>query len=88
MAIDRNLIDELLSSLPKRAAGTGARSQDQRAFGYEKHDPAGQHGSNSCNGENQNRKTLNDDFGERKLESPLIRVVFRRVDINPCLNFR
>jgi putative transposase len=84
MAIDDRLIDELLKDYkrPEEIIGAnGLLKQLTKAvlervlegeitahLGYEKHDPAGHHQSNSRNG--KSTKTLKGDFGELTLETP------------------
>ena len=84
MAIDKKLIDQLLTDYkkPEDIIGENGLLKEltkailERALqveltdhlGYEKHDPAGQHRGNTRNGKSQ--KTLQGDFGELELETP------------------
>src|SRR5579864_378893 len=84
MAIDKKLIDQLLTDYkkPEDIIGeNGLHKQLTKAVleraleaemtehpGYEKHDTAGQHHGNPRNG--KSRKTLQGDFGELELETP------------------
>ena len=84
MAIDKKLIDQLLSDYkkPEDIIGENGLLKEltkailERALqaeltdhlGYEKHDPAGHHRGNTRNGKSQ--KTLQGDFGELELETP------------------
>jgi putative transposase len=84
MAIDKKLIDQLLTDYkkPEDIIGENGLLKEltkailERALaaemtdhlGYEKHDPAGHHRGNSRNGKSQ--KTLKGDFGELELETP------------------
>src|SRR5437016_12574802 len=84
MAIDKKLIDQLLSEYkkPEDIIGENGLLKEltkailERALqaeltdhlGYEKHDPAGHHRGNTRNGKSQ--KTLQGDFGELELETP------------------
>ena len=84
MAIDKKLIDELLTNYkkPEDIIGENGLLKEltkailERALaaemtdhlGYEKHDPAGHHRGNTRNGKSQ--KTLRGDFGELELETP------------------
>ena len=84
MAIDKKLIDQLLSDYkkPEDIIGENGLLKEvtkailERALqaemtdhlGYEKHDPAGHHRGNTRNGKSQ--KTLKGEFGELELETP------------------
>ena len=84
MAIDKKLIDQLLTDYkkPEDIIGeNGLLKQLTKAIleralaaemtdhlGYEKHDPAGHHRGNTRNGKSP--KTLKGDFGELELETP------------------
>src|ERR1700684_1696868 len=84
MAIDKKLIDQLLTNYkkPEDIIGENGLLKEltkailERALaaemtdhlGYEKHDPAGHHRGNTRNG--KSRKTLKGDFGELELETP------------------
>src|SRR5207302_680936 len=84
MAIDKKLIDQLLTEYkkPEDIIGENGLLKEltkailERALqaeltdhlGYEKHDPAGHHRGNTRNGKSQ--KTLKGDFGELELETP------------------
>jgi putative transposase len=84
MAIDKKLIDQLLTDykkpediigengllkqLTKAVLERALEAEMTEHLGYEKHDPAGQHQGNPRNG--KNRKTLQGDFGELELETP------------------
>jgi len=84
MAIDKKLIDQLLTDYqkPEDIIGENGLRKDltkailERALqaemtdhlGYEKHDPAGHHRGNTRNGKSQ--KTLKGEFGELELETP------------------
>ena len=84
MAIDKKLIDQLLTDYKKPEDIIGengllkelTKATLERALqaeltdhlGYEKHDPAGHHRGNTRNGKSQ--KTLQGDFGELELETP------------------
>ena len=84
MAIDKKLIDQLLTDYkkPEDIIGENGLLKEltkailERALaaemtdhlGYEKHDPAGHHRGNTRNGKSQ--KTLKGEFGELKLETP------------------
>src|SRR5437868_11104827 len=84
MAIDKKLIDELLTDYkkPEDIIGENGLLKEltkailERALnaeltdhlGYEKHDPAGYKSGNSRNG--KSRKTLKGDFGAIELETP------------------
>src|ERR1700680_4321034 len=84
MAIDKTLIDQLLTDYkkPEDIAGeNGLLKQLTKAIleralqaeltdhlGYEKHDPVGHKSGNSRNG--NSKKTLKGDFGEIELETP------------------
>src|SRR6202522_1296301 len=84
MAIDKKLIDQLLTNYkkPEDIIGENGLLKEltkailERALGaemtdhlgYEKHDPAGHHRGNTRNGKSQ--KTLKGDFGELELETP------------------
>src|SRR5207244_7634622 len=84
MAIDKKLIDELLTDYkkPEDIIGENGLLKEltkailERALeagmtdhlGYEKHDPAGHHRGNTRNGKSP--KTLKGDFGELDLETP------------------
>src|ERR1700693_230444 len=84
MAIDKKLIDQLLTDYkkPEDIIGENGLLKEltkailERALqaeltdhlGYEKHEPAGQPRGNTRNGKSQ--KTLQGDFGELELETP------------------
>jgi putative transposase len=84
MAIDRKLIDQLLSDykrpediigengLPKELTKAilerALAAEMSEHLGYEKHDPAGHRRGNTRNG--NSKKTLKGDFGELELETP------------------
>src|ERR1700747_3653436 len=84
MAIDKKLIDQLLTDYKKPEDIIGEngllkeltkdilerRKQAEMTdhLGYEKHDPAGHHRGNTRNGKSQ--KSLKGDFGELELETP------------------
>src|ERR1700721_2199452 len=84
MAIDKKLIDQLLTNYkkPEDIIGENGLLKEltkailERALaaeltdhlGYEKHDPAGHHRGNTRNGKSQ--KTSKGDFGELELEPP------------------
>src|SRR6266849_6739967 len=84
MAIDKKLIDQLLTDYkkPEDIIGENGLLKEltkailERALeaemtdhlGYEKHDPAGHHRGNTRNGKSP--KTLQGDFGELELETP------------------
>src|SRR5437870_11492484 len=84
MAIDKKLIDQLLTDYkkPEDIIGENGLLKEltkailERALeaemtdhlGYEKHDPAGHHRGNTRNGKSP--KTLKGDFGELELETP------------------
>jgi len=84
MAIDKKLIDQLLTDYkkPEDIIGENGLLKEltkailERALeaemtdhlGYEKHDPVGHHRGNTRNGKGQ--KTLKGDFGELELETP------------------
>src|SRR6516225_559927 len=84
MAIDKKLIDQLLTDYkkPEDIIGENGLLKEltkailERALeaemtdhlGYEKHDPAGHHSGNTRNG--KSRKNLKGDFGELELETP------------------
>ena len=84
MAIDKKLIDQLLTDykkpediigengllkqLTKAVLERALEAEMTEHLGYEKHDPAGQHQGNPRNG--KSRKTLKGDFGELELETP------------------
>jgi putative transposase len=84
MAIDKKLIDQLLTNYkkPEDIIGENGLLKEltkailERALAaemtdhldYEKHDPAGHHRGNTRNGKSQ--KTLKGDFGELELETP------------------
>jgi putative transposase len=84
MAIDKKLIDQLLTNYkkPEDIIGENGLLKEltkailERALavemtdhlGYEKHDPAGHHRGNTRNG--KSAKTLKGDFGELELETP------------------
>src|ERR1700684_880458 len=84
MAIDKALIDQLLTNYkkPEDIIGENGLLKEltkailERALaaemtdhlGYEKHDPAGYHRGNTRNGKSQ--KTLKGDFGELEIETP------------------
>ena len=84
MAIDKKLIDQLLSDYkkPEEIIGENGLLKEvtkailERALqaemtdhlGYEKHDPAGRHRGNTRNGKSE--KTLKGEFGELELETP------------------
>ena len=83
MAIDKKLIDQLLTDykkpediigengllkqLTKAVLERALEAEMTEHLGYEKHDPAGQHQGNPRNG--KSRKTLKGDFGELELET-------------------
>ena len=84
MAIDKKLIDQLLTNykkpediigengllkeLTKAILERALQAEMTDHLGYEKHDPAGHHRGNTGNGKSQ--KTLKGDFGEPELETP------------------
>jgi putative transposase len=84
MAIDKKLIDQLLTDykkpediigengllkeLTKAILERALQAEMTDHLGYEKHDPAGHHRGNTRNGKSQ--KTLKGDFGELELETP------------------
>ena len=84
MAIDKKLIDQLLTDykkpediigengllkeLTKAILERALQAEMTDHLGYEKHDPVGHHRGNSRNGKSQ--KTLKGDFGELELETP------------------
>ena len=84
MAIDKKLIDQLLSDykkpediigengllkeLTKAILERALQAEMTDHLGYEKHDPAGHHRGNTRNGKSQ--KTLKGEFGELELETP------------------
>ncbi len=84
MAIDRKLIDQLLTDykkpediigengllkeLTKAILERALEAEITEHLGYAKHDPAGHHRGNTRNG--KSRKTLKGDFGELELETP------------------
>jgi len=84
MAIDKKLIDQLLTNykkpediigengllkeLTKAILEQALNAEMTDHLGYEKHDPAGHHRGNTRNGKSQ--KTLKGDFGELELETP------------------
>jgi putative transposase len=84
MAIDKKLIDELLSDykkpediigengllkeLTKAILERALQAEMTDHLGYEKQDPAGHHRGNTRNGKSQ--KTLRGEFGELELETP------------------
>jgi putative transposase len=84
MAIDKKLIDQLLTDykkpediigengllkqLTKAVLERALEAEMSEHLGYEKHDPAGHHQGNPRNG--KNRKTLQGEFGELELETP------------------
>src|ERR1017187_1778891 len=84
MAIDKKLIDQLLTDykkpediigengllkeLTKAILERALQAEMTDHLGYEKHDPAGHHRGNSRNGNSQ--KTLKGEFGELELETP------------------
>ena len=84
MAIDKKLIDQLLTDykkpediigengllkeLTKAVLERALQAEMTDHLGYEKHDPVGHHRGNSRNGKSQ--KTLKGDFGELELETP------------------
>src|SRR5690349_17662065 len=84
MAIDKKLIDQLLTDYkkPEDIIGENGLLKEltkailERALeaemtdhlGYEKHDPAGHHRGNTRNG--KSRKNLKGEFGELELETP------------------
>src|SRR5215470_2816078 len=84
MAIDKKLIDQLLTDykkpediigengllkqLTKAVLERALEAEMTEHLGYEKHDPAGQQQGNPRNG--KSRKTLQGDFGELELETP------------------
>src|SRR5882672_9516602 len=84
MAIDKKLIDQLLTDYkkPEDIIGENGLLKEltkailERALqveltdhpGYEKHDPVGHHRGNTRNG--KSRKNLQSEFGELELETP------------------
>ena len=84
MAIDKKLIDQLLTDykkpediigengllkeLTKAILERALQAEMTEHLGYEKHDPAGYHRGNTRNGKSQ--KTLQGEFGELELETP------------------
>ena len=84
MAIDKKLIDQLLSDyknpediigengllkeLTKAVLERALQAEMTEHLGYEKHDPAGHHRGNTRNGKSQ--KSLQGEFGELELETP------------------
>src|SRR5581483_12389982 len=83
MAIDKKLIDQLLTDYKKpediigengllkeltKAILEAPEAEMTDHLGYEKHDPAGHHRGNTRNG--KSRKNLKGDFGELELETP------------------
>src|SRR5215467_3787438 len=84
MAIDKKLIDQLLTDckkpediigengllkqLTKAVLERALEAEMSEHLGYEKHDPAGHHQGNPRNG--KSRKTLQGEFGELELETP------------------
>ena len=84
MAIDKKLIDQLLTNykkpediigengllkeLTKAILEQALNAEMTDHLGYEKHDPAGHHRGNTRNGKSQ--KTLKGDLGELELETP------------------
>src|SRR5271166_580262 len=84
MAIDKKLIDQLLTDyqkpediigkngllkeLTKAILERALEAEMSDHLGYEKHDPAGHHRGNTRNG--KSRKNLKGDFGELELETP------------------
>ena len=84
MAIDKKLIDQLLTDykkpediigengllkeLTKAILERALAAEMTEHLGYEKHDPAGHHRGNTRNGKSQ--KTLKGEFGELELETP------------------
>ena len=84
MAIDKKLIDQLLSDhkkpediigengllkeVTKAILERALQAEMRDHLGYEKHDPAGHHRGNTRNGKSQ--KTLKGEFGELELETP------------------
>ena len=84
MAIDKKLIDQLLTDykkpediigengllkeLTKAILERALQAEMTDHLGYEKHDPTGHHRGNTRNGKSQ--KTLKGDFGELELETP------------------
>src|SRR5947208_1515754 len=84
MAIDKTLIDQLLTDykkpediigengllkqLTKAILERALQAELTEHLGFEKHDPAGHHSGNSRNG--AGRKALKGDFGEIELETP------------------
>src|SRR6201984_553468 len=84
MAIDKKLIDQLLTDykkpediigengllkqLTKAILERALQAEMTDHLGYEKHEPAGHHRGNTRNGKSQ--KTLKGDFGELELETP------------------
>ena len=84
MAIDKKLIDQLLTDykkpediigengllkqLTKAILERALQAEMTDHLGYEKHDPAGHHRGNTRNGKSQ--KTLKGEFGELELETP------------------
>src|ERR1700740_2894190 len=84
MAIDKKLIDQLLTDykkpediigengllkeLTKAILERALQAEETKHRGYEKHEPAGHHRGNTRNGKSQ--KTLTGEFGELELETP------------------
>ena len=84
MAIDKKLIDQLLTDyqkpediigengllkeLTKAILERALQAEMTEHLGYEQHDPAGHHRGNTRNG--KSRKNLTGDFGELELETP------------------
>jgi putative transposase len=84
MAIDKKLIDQLLTDyqkpediigengllkqLTKAVLEWALEAETTEHLGYEKHDPLGQHQGNPRNG--KSRKTLQGEFGKLELETP------------------
>jgi len=84
MAIDKKVIDQLLSDykkpediigengllkqLTKAILERALQAEMTDHLGYEKHDPAGHRRGNTRNGKSQ--KTLTGEFGELELETP------------------
>ncbi len=84
MAIDKNLIDQLLTDykkpediigengllkqLTKAVLKRALEAEMTDHLGYEKHDPAGHHRGNTRNG--KSRKNPKGDFGELEPETP------------------
>jgi len=100
MAIDKKLIDQLLTDykkpediigengllkeLTKAILERALQAEMTDHLGYEKHDPAGHHRGNTRNGKSQ--KSLKGDFGELELETP--RDLGPRAPIGPAYSHR